>query len=247
MDKSLFLEMAAMEELHWWFRGRRAIVLSLLDAFLRGRRNLSVADLGCGTGHMLGALSRFGNVVGMERSAEAIELAAAKNVAKVFTGHLPDAVPFQEESFDVIVLLDVLEHIERDHEAAAAARRLLRPGGILLATVPAIPSLYSARDAFHGHIRRYRKAELRECLASGDLEILFLSHYNAILFLPAALVRAARRIAAVDRAEPDLSLPPRPVNTLFGRLFGAERHWLGRKRTLPFGLSLVAVARRAAG
>jgi SAM-dependent methyltransferase len=244
MDESLFDEMDAVAERHWWFRGRREIVLALLRRHLPPGGGLAIGDLGTGTGHMLRGLGEFGTPYGMEPSPGAARYAEARGGGEVREGALPDRVPYAPDFFDAVLLLDVLEHIPDAPGALRGAASVVKPGGLLLATVPAYPWLYCGRDRFHGHVRRYDAASLRAHLSAGGFETIFLSHFNCFLFLPAAAARLAGRLLGRDRERPDLSLPPAPVNALLERVFAAEGAWLGRGGTFPFGLSVVAVARK---
>ncbi len=153
-------------------------------------------------------------------------------------------VDLPPQSFDVVLMTDVLEHIEDDHASARAALRLLRPGGIVVATVPAYQWLYSPRDTHHHHFRRYSRDRFKSLWASRDAAPVLLSHYNTLLFAPAAAARIATKLTP-HRKPGDLSVPPRAINELLARVMSRERSALGRL-PLPFGLSLVAVVRKEA-
>jgi len=140
-----------------------------------------------------------------------------------------------------VLLTDVLEHIEDDRASAATALRLLRPGGIVVATAPAYQWLYSAHDARHHHFRRYSKQQFRALWSGAD--VLLLSHYNTLLFPPAAAARLANRLLPDRVASHGLEIPPTPTNWTLNRVMASEAALLGRV-PLPFGLSLVAVVRR---
>src|SRR4051794_32212339 len=151
--------MEQVERTHWWFRGRRNIVWSLIDRLIErppGRR-LQVCELGCGTGGNLAAVAAEHDVVGVECSPHALAHARRKLGKRVQFGMLPDRIDLPAESFDVVLLTDVLEHIEDDAASAKTALRLVRRGGLVVATVPAYQWLYSPRDAQHHHFRRYGK------------------------------------------------------------------------------------------
>jgi SAM-dependent methyltransferase len=247
MDESLLREMAEMEENHWWFRGRRTIVADLLGKILPRRENLILGDFGCGTGHMLSILERFGTTYAMDKSPLAVKFASRKAETRIGEGQVPDRIPFPERFFDAIVLLDVLEHIENDREALTELSRYLKPDGIVLLTVPSGPSLYTSRDRFHGHFKRYTRDMLRNFLAGAGFLVMYLSHYNTFFFPLAAAVRLIRRWRGTDQEGPDLSLPPHPVNRTRKTIFAAERFWISRGGTFPFGLSLIAVGRGKPG
>jgi 2-polyprenyl-3-methyl-5-hydroxy-6-metoxy-1,4-benzoquinol methylase len=183
------------------------------------------------------------DVVGVECSPHALEYARRRLGNRVHQGSLPDDIRLPPETFDVVLLTDVLEHIEDDTRSARTALRLLRPGGIVVATVPAYQWLYSPRDAHHHHFRRYNKRRFRELWRSADAQILLLSHYNTLLFPPAATVRLATKLLPRGTKPADLAIPPAPLNRLLARIMRSEINLLGRLH-LPFGLSLVAVVQK---
>jgi len=248
MEDSLYDELHRVEQTHWWFRARRRIVWSLVKRYVGGvaGRRLRVCELGCGTGGILAAVAEKHDVFGIECSPQALAYARQALGDRVRSGRLPDEIDLPPASFDVVLLTDVLEHIEDDTASARTALTLLRPGGIVVATVPAYQWLYSPRDAHHHHFRRYGKQQFAALWKIAAAETLLLSHYNTLLFAPAAAVRMASKLLANRTKAGDLALPSRVFNTLLARAMGSESHLLGRV-PLPFGLSLVAVVRRRSG
>jgi SAM-dependent methyltransferase len=265
MDAKLYDELWSVEQRHWWFQARRQIVWSLVQRYAvasvsdPGYR-LQICELGCGTGGNLAAGADRHDVVGVECSERALEYARRRLGKRVHRGSLPDDVTLPPDSFDVVLLTDVLEHIEDDAASARAALRLLRPGGIVVATVPAYQWLYAPRDAAHHHFRRYNRGRFRALWPAGDAHVLLLSYYNTFLFPPAAAVRLASKCryavaglceasrsstpgSQTPTAAGDLTIPPPPLNRLLARIMRSEAILLGRV-PLPFGLSLVAVVRK---
>jgi SAM-dependent methyltransferase len=244
MDIKLFDEMCRVEQDHWWFQARRKIVWSLVERYLSPiDRRLNVCELGCGTGGNLAAIARDHDVVGVECSPHALIHARRRLGHRVLGGSLPDDIDLPPKSFDVVLLTDVLEHIEEDARSAQTAMRLLRPGGIVVATVPAYQWLYSPRDAHHHHVRRYSKRQFRNLWQQPGAEVKLLSHYNTLLFPPAAIVRLASKLFPL-RGEPgDLSIPPSPINNCLSLVMRSEANLLGRV-PVPFGLSVVAVVQK---
>lgn len=245
MEKPLFDELHRLERDHWWFRARRRIVWSLVERYLdvNSGTPLRVCELGCGTGGNLTPLIGRHQVVGVECSPEALEYARESLGACVLSGRLPHDVQLPDGRFDVVLLTDVLEHVEEDAASAATALRLLRTGGVLIATVPAYQWLYSARDAHHHHFRRYGKRQFARLWELADAEMLVLSHYNSLLFPLAATQRLASKALGTHNTAGDLRLPTPIINSLLSRIMGSEKHVLGRL-SLPFGLSLIAVVRK---
>jgi SAM-dependent methyltransferase len=165
-------------------------------------------------------------------------LASSRLGREIGTAPLPELTGVQDGHYHLIALLDVLEHIEEDRASLASIKRKLAPGGRILLTVPANEWMWSAHDAAHHHHRRYSKAGLRKVIQSAGLKIETLSHFNTLLFPLAAAARIAGKI--IGKKESDDTLPPAPVNSLFGTIFGLERHLVGRV-PLPAGVSLVAL------
>ena len=150
---------------------------------------------------------------------------------------------FKRDAYDLVALLDVLEHVPDDVASLRAIHRRLKPGGTLLLTVPANPWMWTAHDAAHHHFRRYSKQQLAEVIADAGFEVQLLSFFNSLLF---PLVAAARLIGKVTGKESaDDALPSAPVNGVLDRIFGLESGMIGRV-PMPFGVSLVAVVRRPA-
>jgi SAM-dependent methyltransferase len=245
MDTALYDELQRVERTHWWFRARRHIVWSLVRRYVGGApdQRLRVCDLGCGAGGNLAAVNDTHDVVGVECSPQALSYAQQKLGRRVRYGRLPDEIDLPPESFDVVLMTDVLEHIEDDAASARTALRLLRPDGIVVATVPAYQWLYSPRDAHHHHFRRYSKRRFGSLWTGPNAQMLLLSHYNSFLFPPAAIVRLASKITSGGDAAGDLRVPLRPLNRVLAHVMRSEVNLLGRM-PMPFGLSLVAVARK---
>lgn len=242
MDSQLYQQMRELEDRHWWFRGRRAIVAAQLEASAL-TKSAKILDLGCGTGGNLAMLSQYGEVLGLELDEQAAQMARERGIAPVIRGKLPDALPLTEASFDCVTLLDVLEHIADDRTTLATVSKLLAVDGQLLITVPAFSFLWGPHDEAHHHQRRYCARQLRGLLREAGFEITTLSYCNSWLFPPAALIRLVRRYLPRSSAGADLALPPVPLNALLAILFASERHLL-RHMTLPFGVSLLAVAKK---
>ncbi len=246
MQHEAYLQMAAAEDRHWWFRGRRRILASVIGRLpLPPPARARVLEVGAGTGGNLAMLARFGQVTAVEKDPTARLLAAAKarHGQNIRAGAMPDELPTAGEVFDLICLFDVLEHVEEDDETLLVLRRHLAPGGFLLITVPAFRRLWSAHDIALHHKRRYEKVELADKLRAAGYVITKLSFINMALFPAAALMRYAGNFTR-RRLPTGSGIPPRLLNTLLTHLFGAEALLLPALN-LPFGLSLLALARAA--
>ncbi|HVP11786.1 MAG TPA: class I SAM-dependent methyltransferase [Phycisphaerae bacterium] len=244
MNEALYREMYDLEERFWWFVAKRNILLHLIDRYHRplpGRRS-TACDIGCGCGALLSRLATEFDAVGLDSSPAARQFCGQRGL-EVREGHLPDAIPFQEGAFDIVVLSDVLEHVQADAASVATAVRLLRPGGLLVCTVPAYQWLYTRRDTFHHHYRRYGYRDFKRLFAPHPLDVQILSFYNALLFLPMAAVRVLTRELGMDKEAPDIRVPHRALNGALRAVFEAEKRLLPRIR-LPVGGSLISVHRR---
>ena len=239
MDRAVYDRMAEIDQDHWWFVARRRIVSALIERHRPAPGPLRILEIGCGTGSNIAMLQAFGSVDAVEPDDGARELAARRSGLAIRRGYLPDGVELADGHYDLIVLLDVLEHIPEDLPALVALKAKLAPGGRLLVTVPAMPWLWSAHDVAHHHQRRYTARTLGEVFAKAGFRLRHRTYFNSVLFPLIVAARAASKI--VGREGGDDAMPPRPVNALLERLFGAERYWVAG-RSLPFGVSLAAVA-----
>jgi SAM-dependent methyltransferase len=244
MDPALYPRMAAVEDSHWWFAARRAICERLLQR-IGLPPEAAILEPGCGTGGNFAMLARRGKLYAMDAEESALSFAAARGLAHVARGSLPEDIPFGGIQFDLTVMTDVLEHLDDETASLCALRSRLKPGGWLLLTVPALPWLWSTHDITHHHRRRYRALELRRLLSSCGYTVDYLSYYNLILFPAVAGVRILQRLSGLpglNHKRHDLAMPRRSLNALLLRLFASERYILGTIR-LPLGVSLIALAR----
>jgi SAM-dependent methyltransferase len=177
-----YAELAAVEDRHWWFRGRRALLRVLLPS---GGRLL---DAGCGTGRNLAA---FGPGTGVDPAPEAVEACVARGL-DVRQASL-EALPFGDAAFDRLLAADVLEHVDDDARALRELRRVAAPGAVLVITVPAHPRLWSAHDEALHHRRRYRRAELLDRVRAAGWEPEVVTWWNCLLLPLVALARLASR------------------------------------------------------
>jgi SAM-dependent methyltransferase len=242
MDRAVFDRMAQIDGEHWWFAARREIVANLIQRQAGLGPKARILEVGAGTGSNLELLMRYGRVDAIEPDDQARALASARSGIAVKGGLLPDGVEFEDGAYDLIVLLDVLEHIPDDFGTLAALRPKLGPSGRLLVTVPASPWMWSSHDAAHHHHRRYTAGALTKVFEAAGYRVRYRSHFNTVLFPLIAGARLAGKL--LKREGGDDAIPPKPLNNLLKGLFAAERHLLGRAK-LPFGVSLALVAEPA--
>jgi SAM-dependent methyltransferase len=250
MDPIVMQAMLAADERHWWYRGRRRVIRAELDR-LSLPAGAEILDAGCGSGRTMQELVAYGTVSGVELSDVAAEVARARGVGEVVIGRLEE-LPWPPEQFDLITCLDVLEHTPDDRVTLAELRRVSRPDGRLLLTVPAYPWLWSTHDEVNHHYRRYTRAMLRAAARDAGWAVEGMSSFNSMLLAPAAVVRLSRRRRARRRAQSaaatysdELSIGPSWLNGVLEWPLALEARWLRRGGTLPAGLSLLAILRRA--
>jgi SAM-dependent methyltransferase len=235
-----------IEDRHWWFVGRRRIILSLLDAAIGAadRDGRRVLDVGCGTGAMLSYLERYGEPSGVEADEQAVELCRSRGITAVQQAD-PPPLPFEDGRFDLVTALDVLEHVDDDGRLLAELRRVLRPGGVALVTVPAFPALWGPQDVISHHKRRYRAGELRRRVQAAGLKPTRTTYFNTLLFPPIAALRLARRLRpAPAGSRSDFELTREGwANDMLTALFGFEARLLSAF-DLPFGVSIACLALR---
>lgn len=244
MERAVFERMAELGSVHWWFVARGKILAEVVRRYARlPADEARILEVGCGPGHNLAMLQRFGSVDACELDPFAREIATERLGKPVASVKLPQDIPFDDATYDLVALLDVLEHVDDDLGSLRRIRSLLKPGGALLLTVPANPWMFGAHDVAHHHKRRYRKGEIDRLAREAGFAIELLSPFNTLLFPFAAAVRLAQKWSSRETA--DDSLPPRPVNAIFRRIFEREAGLVGRI-PFPFGVSIVAVLRRPA-
>ena len=254
-DPAHFAMLFASEDRHFWFRARNRILATLAEQVTRKLPDgFRVLEVGCGTGNVLAALAqacRRGTVLGMDLFAEGLRFARQRSGCQLLQGDMCQP-PFAAQ-FDVVGMFDVLEHLPDDEQVLRDAHRMLAPGGALLLTVPAHQSLWSAFDEAGHHCRRYELPDLETKLARAGYTVEFLTEYMATIF---PLVWLHRRLAGGGQARgasthdqtqkmiaDELRITP-GVNGVLTFLLFQEARWLARRRRLPFGTSLLAIARK---
>lgn len=275
MRADFYEEYKRIEREHWWFIGRRRIILSVLASvvgphlFPRGDRasvrTARVLDIGLGSGVMLGYLEAFADVVGCDIEWAALlgaksgwgdeeDTGAGKRLVQADARRLP----FRPESFDLVTMFDLLEHVVEDTSVLGEVFCVLRPGGFVCMTVPMHPWLWGNQDLISGHVRRYRPGEVERKMKAVGFTILYRSYFNTILFPVVVLVRLffrrfhrGHRYPAVETAPEsatgivsDFSMTkPGRLNDFLAWVFSQEARWLRRWR-FPVGVSFLCVGRR---
>jgi SAM-dependent methyltransferase len=240
--------MLEVDEQHWWYRGRRRIIASELER-LELPADARVLDAGCGSGRTMVDLRRYGQVVGIELSEDAAEIARERDCGQVVIGRV-EQLPWESDSFDLITCLDVIEHTPDDGAALRELLRVCKPGGWALLTVPAYPSLWSSHDEANHHYRRYSRRSLRAATIGAGWDLERVTSFNSLLLAPAAAFRLAQRRRSPNGdggASPELRIGPPWLNAALEAPMRLEARWLARGRTLAAGLSLMVVLRNGPG
>jgi SAM-dependent methyltransferase len=252
MDPSFYASYYRHEDHHWWFRWRFELITRLVGEQKTGP-NFRILDAGCGTGQMLKHLEELGDAIGIDTSTQALTFAQSRGVKKLVQGSITD-VPFPEATFDCIVVLDVIEHVEDDSKILQSLHQVLKPGGRLIVTVPAYKLLWSAHDEINHHKRRYTATHLRQLMEEAGYSVDRVTYCNTIFFLPVFAIRKFKNLVRKARAanghhpdglESDLGDYPEFMNEAAFRVMQLE-NGLMRHVNLPFGVSILAVAERIA-
>lgn len=253
-DPAFFDRLAQIEDRHFWFCSRNRLIFELTRRISSSfdRRNL-VMEIGCGTGNVLRVLKKAcpnSMVVGMDLWFDGLSHARSRSDAALVQADIK-SWPFGKH-VDLVGMFDVLEHIKEDRETLATLWNCLVPGGYLLLTVPAHQFLWSYFDEGALHCRRYSPYDIRKKLTEAGFLVEFLSQFMACIFPLVWIFRKMRGLR--HRTDPDFArvktsdefrLVP-GVNRILKGLLNLEAGWLARGHRLPFGTSLVIIARKPA-
>ncbi len=244
MQQHTYAIMNRVEDSHWWYVGRRAILESFLERISAALRTqdsgLKILDVGCGTGGNLEMLEKFGAAEGVDVSDDALEFCQSKGLT-VHKG-LAEALPFEDESFDVVTALDVVEHLDDDVAGLKEMYRVTKTGGKTLIFVPAFMWLWGVQDDVSNHRIRYTKKQIVERLGKSGFEIERATYANITFFAPILGGRTLMRITGI-KPESENNVNISALNGVFGKIFSSEKLWL-KKFNIPFGVSIVVVAKK---
>jgi SAM-dependent methyltransferase len=236
MKTNEFAKMRALQNTHWWFASRRYLLRLLIQKL--SLREALILDAGCGTGFAHDELQKAGTVVSLDSSLEAFsEHCILKCVSRI------EETPFRDNTFDLIVALDLLEHLEDDHKALVEIRRICKTGGYVFLVVPAYQWAWSCHDDFLGHRRRYSAKELVEVVQRAGLAVCKSTYFVSALLLPALVYRLVYRRICKTAQKSDLFPIPTPLNSLFRFCTNVEAK-LALSVGLPFGLSVCVLAQK---
>lgn len=269
MQEHTYAIMNRVEDSHWWFVGRRAILESFLEKIVEnvapssrrlsrqrpaddsstgrtqdshqdGGATVTILDVGCGTGANLEMLAEFGDAEGVDVSDDALKFCRAKGL-KTHKG-LAEELPFEDESFDVVTALDVVEHLDDDIAGLKEMHRVLRRGGKTLIFVPAFMWLWGVQDDISNHRIRYTRKQIVDRLELAGFEVERATYANITFFAPILLGRTLMKLTGV-KPESENNVNIAAFNGVFGKLFSAEKFWL-KRANFPLGVSIVVVGKK---
>lgn len=244
MKKNYSKSYEELEKNHWWWQVRRKIVFNELEELLFKTKNnkKKLLDIGCGPGINLQYLKDVYDVKGIEPDQHLLKLAKKNSSKKILKGYLPNKLPKFNHNYDIILLLDVLEHIQKDRQALMTVNKLLKNNGYLVINVPAMQWLWSVHDEINQHKRRYKIQSLENLLKLSGFEIVKIRYWG---FLLAPIVWLERKILKTQSInEYEVAIPSKFVNTFF-KTYTALEYFVTSKFNLPFGLSVLAVVRKS--
>jgi len=232
-----------VEDTHWWYVGRRRIIRSLVEKIRATLNNPNprILDVGCGTGANLKMLADYGSAEGVDISPQAVEFCRERGLNSVKLG-AAEQLPYDDDSFELVTALDVIEHLDDDVAGLREMRRVLRREGRVLLFVPAFMFLWGVQDDVSNHRRRYTLPGLVKAVEAAGFAVEWSSYANVTFFLPVLVVRSVMRWLGL-RAATEYGINISLMNGPFSQLFAAERFIL-KSGKIPFGVSAVCIARR---
>jgi len=244
MNIEEYERMFRLEDTYWWFVSRRRLIVGLVKRVFPDRKDLAILDIGCGTGATSRELRPFGTVISVDFTREALRFARMKGCHPLCQADA-HRLPFADETFDLVVAMDIMEHLDDDRQALKECFRVLQPGGKAILTVPAHMTLWSEHDVALHHRRRYERREFAKRLQETGWRIARLS-FTLMLFYPPIWAYRKIQQRLYPSPTPHATLIPLPhfLNRLLARLLDMENVLIHQKVDLPFGISLVCVAER---
>jgi SAM-dependent methyltransferase len=241
MEREFYNEMYVNEDVHWWHVARRLILQKVLDQSFQDKKPDRILEVGCGSGGNLQMLKEYGSIFAMELDDEARSMANKRNICNVKKGELPNNIPF-ENGFDLICMLDVLEHIDDDLAALQTLRSKLNQKGKIFITVPAYKFLWSDHDVASHHKRRYVKKQITNLVSKSGLKVKYSTYFNTFLFPVIASIRTIDSIFNKSSTS-NVNLPSKFLNNLLIKIFSSEKVLLP-KMSFPFGVSILLIAEK---
>ncbi len=244
MKREHYDMMRQTEDFHWWYRVRRALICRLVASYASKRgfeAPLRILDIGCGTGGLFHELQAFGEVKGVDFSERAVAYCRGRGLAGIAVADAT-ALPFKDESFDLVIAMDILEHLKNDAKGCSEIERVLVPGGTAIITVPAFMFLWSVTDVLSEHYRRYTKKGIEGVLKKTGMTVRYSTYFNTFLFPFIAGVRLFVKF---------FRIPMRSENNVGGKLSNRIFHGIFHLESLliphlsfPFGVSILTIVEK---
>jgi len=242
--------MYQVENEHWWYVGIHDIIFSTLATYQdrQDMRPWRILDAGCGTGAVSKRLRRLGEVVAVDLSGLALQFSKRRGLESIVGQASVTALPFSDDTFDLVVSIDVLCTVPEQEQALTEFHRVIKPDGILLMNLPALDWLKGQHDSAVNILRRYTPTGLKSQLTQHGFGIEKMTFANSLLLPFTASYRIISGWLPAGRNGPrsDVFLLPRPVNSVLRRVMRLESRVI-RRTSLPIGMSLLAVARKPVG
>jgi SAM-dependent methyltransferase len=249
MKKEIYPLTFELEETYWWYLGRRRIILdqvrSLFSKIRSGRPVM--LDIGCGTGINLVEFTKMAEAYGLDASEDALRFCRQRGLSRLALQRIPSRSPNPNpfhKKYDLITMLDVLEHIPQDGQYLREISTWLTGNGCILLTVPAYPWLWSGEDHVSRHVRRYTSQALTRTVEQAGLVVEKISYFNTILFPGQALAILINNLFFPrSRTRTNLQKMPEGLNALLAGILSAESVLL-KRTNLPFGGSILCICRK---
>lgn len=244
MERSYYRQYYELERNHWWFVVRSSLIKQCLEKHLPETRNLSILNIGTATGATSGMLDSFGKVVSSEYDHETCVF-LREELGMEVTEASVTALPFDNESFDLVCAFDVIEHVEDDTLAFLEMKRVCKKNGFIAVTVPADMDLWSQHDEINHHFRRYELKGIQKLVKKAGLRVVYESYFNTWLYPPVLLVRKFKKVfGRKEKPASDFDMKmPAWINTVLKQVFSFEKLWFGRKK-MPFGVSIMWLGKK---
>ena len=249
MKEKFYEEYHDISEWHWWYKGRRRIIFSILEKYFNHKILFNILDVGCGPGEMLNDLSKFGKIFSVDCDLKAIKICIQKGCLNTCISEAEN-LPYRESFFSLVLMLDVLEHLDSDENGLKEAVRVCKPGGIILLTVPAFQFLWGNQDIVSNHRRRYSIKDLNALVNSKELNVIKVSYFNFFLFPIISALRVLRNLMLNDykkvetTVKSDFSInKPGLFNNILTAIFSLECKFIDFL-DFPVGSSIICVLKK---
>lgn len=239
MENIIYLNMVEKELNHWWFKGRREIITKFLSPYLSN--NMEILDAGCGAGGTMEVMTKYGMVTGVDTSEEMIDYCQKKGLNA--NCHSILDLPFDDSTFDLVLCLDVIEHLPDEEPAILELMRVLKPGGLLLLSVPSFGWLWGRHDELNNHYRRYNYGVLSRTVQKAGFKEERSTYFNFFLLPAVFLIRKISKLLPVQSNNTDFQFGTGLLGSLLYLTLKIESCYL-RYMRFPIGVSQLMLVRK---